>query len=200
MIAHSHNFNEIGNKARHSEYVSNYNKTANPDVLKQGLSAKELKDKVVSLRKSHINLGEDNRNLQSVSQKDFTKQGFDNVRPANDNVAIRRTNFILGDTDNGYNTVSADYFVQHPYQSRDMEVFNALKKDLRTHHFNFGQENPNYATNNRQTYKDFGQVKPHPFDPSLQSNHWEIGEENGTLSGKTTYSRAHKDFGNATQT
>lgn len=54
------------------------------------------------------------------------------MKPANDNVAIRRTNFVLGENEGGYNTINADYYVQHPKQAREMEVFEALRKDLRS--------------------------------------------------------------------
>ena len=131
MIKHNHNFTEIEGKQYSSEYNKNYNKEMDPNFLKQGLTGEQLKQKVIDLRKSHVVLGEDVKQMQSIAQKDYVAKQGEGVKPANDNVAIRKTNFELGVNAPEYASMNSTYYVSHGQVKADRTVFEALRQDLR---------------------------------------------------------------------
>jgi hypothetical protein len=131
MIKHNHQFAETQQKMYSSEYNKNFNKEYDAASLRQGLTAEQIRQKVVDLRKSHVILGEDHKPMQSVAMRDYKAKNSDYVPPANDNVAIRRTNFILGTNPTEYQTVTSSYYVEHPIEASDKTVFEALRNDLR---------------------------------------------------------------------
>ena len=129
MRKHNHDFTETNKKHFASEYNANYSKTADADSLKQGLTAQELRQKVVDLRKSHVVLGEDFKPMKSIAQTDYVSKQGHILPPANDNVAIRRTNFQLGNEQGDMASIYQSYYVKHPKQKT--ESLGALGQDLR---------------------------------------------------------------------
>jgi len=200
MRKHNHDFTETHKKQFNSEYHNNFNKQIDPSNLKQGLSAQELLQKVVDLRKSHVVLGEDFNPMQSIAQKDYQFRAGTIEKACNDNVAIRKTNFQLGVQGPDFNSMYSSYYV--PHADSRVELNKELIADLRASHFTLGQEENMYATNTGVSYKGPPKgFKPvESLNPNLQKNHFNIGGENpGQLANKTTYSIHHKDFGNALQ-
>ena len=129
MRKHYHDFNETDKKNYTSVYGHEYNRQFDPKDLRQGLTQKELQQKVVDLRKSHVVLGGDNRQMISVQKVDYKVKEGHIEPPANDNVAIRRTNFVIGTDAPDFYTVNSQYFVKHPVTVT--ENFNSLGTDLR---------------------------------------------------------------------
>lgn len=133
MRKHNHDFTETHKKQFASEYHANYNKAQDPSSLRQALSAKELQQKVVDLRKSHVVLGEDFNAMRSIAQTDYQSKKGGLVKPANDNVAIRRTNFQLGNAGGDMASMYQQSFVPHTAQRSESD--GALMKDLRGNYF-----------------------------------------------------------------
>lgn len=198
MRKHNHNFNETSKKQFSSEYNTKFNKAIDPENFKQGLTAEQLQQKVVDLRKSHVVLGEDYKPMQSIAQADYTAKPITRIGAANDNVAIRRTNFQLGQTPAQYSSVYQDNFVPHAAQKSEFQ--GNLGTDLRASHFTLGQEEPMYATNTASAYRGppVGFKPPQTLNPNLQANHFTVGDPKLHVQNKTTYSNFHRDFGPAT--
>jgi len=129
MRKHNHDFTETNKKHFASEYHAHFNKQVDPNSLKQGLSAQELRQKVVDLRKSSVVLGGDHKPMQSIAQQDFQFRPGTIEKAANDNVNIRRTNFQLGNENGDMASMYQSYFVKHP--KAKVESLGALGQDLR---------------------------------------------------------------------
>lgn len=129
MRKHNHDFAETNKNQFSSEYNKNFNRLTDPASLKQALSAQELKQKVIDLRKSHVVLGGDHRPMHSIAQLDYQSKQGDLVAPANDNVNIRRTNFQLGTAPAEFGSLYQQNFVAHPTQKSELQ--GSLAKDLR---------------------------------------------------------------------
>jgi len=199
MRKHNHDFTETRQKQFSSEYNNHFNKQHDPSMLKQGLTAQELMQKVVDLRKSHVILGEDFNPMQSIAQKDYQFKPGVVEKACNDNVAIRKTNFQLGVQGNDFGSVYSQYYVPHEPQKSELQ--QALIADLRASHFNLGQEPNGYGTTSG-AYKGLpkGYKPVETLNPNLQKNHFNIGGDNPTaIPNKTTYSNFHRNFGNAVQ-
>jgi len=197
MRKHNHDFAETNKKQFSSEYNSHFNKQNDPNSLKQALSAQELKQKVVDLRKSHVVLGGDYNQMRSIAQTDYQSKQAGYVAPANDNVNIRRTNFKLGVAPNEFASSYQQNFVPHPAQKAELQ--GGLIKDLRATHFSLGQEDPTYASNMGVSYRGppAGFKPPQTLNPNLQKNHFSLGD-GSAIQNKTTYSNFHRTFENAT--
>jgi len=197
MRKHNHDFTETSKKHFASEYHANYNKLNDPASLKQALSARELQQKVVDLRKSHVVLGEDFNPMRSVAQIDYQSKKTGLVKPANDNVNIRRTNFQLGTAPANFASMYQENFVPHP--STKSELQGGLMKDLRATHFTLGQEGATYASNMGASFRGppAGFKPPQTLNPNLQKNHFSFGNPNAHIENKTTYSTFHQTFENA---
>jgi len=198
MRKHNHDFSETSKKQFSSEYNSHFNKQNDPTSLKQALSAQELKQKVVDLRKSHVVLGGDYNPMKSIAQTDYQSKQGSYVAPANDNVAIRKTNFKLGVAPNEFASMYQQNFVAHPTQKSESQ--GGLMKDLRATHFSLGQEDPTYASNMGVSFRGppTGFKPPQTLNPNLQKNHFSLGDGKTQIANKTTYSNFHRNFENAT--
>jgi len=196
MRKHNHDFTETSKKHFSSEYNTNFNKQNDPSSLRQALSAKELQQKVVDLRKSHVILGEDFNPMRSIAQIDYQSKQGGLVAPANDNVNIRKTNFQLGVAPGEFASMYRDNYVAHPPQKSEYQ--GALIQELRATHFSLGQENPVYSSNMGASYRGPpANFKPaQTLNPNLQKNHFSLGDGSG-MQNKTTYSNFHRTFENA---
>jgi hypothetical protein len=194
MRKHNHDFTETSKKQFASEYHATYNKLNDPASLKQALSARELQQKVVDLRKSHVVLGEDFHPMKSIAQIDYQSKKGGLVKPANDNVNIRRTNFQLGVTPNEFASMYQQSFVPHPAQKSELQ--GSLMKELRATHFSLGQDEGTFASHMGASYKNppTGFKPPQTLNPSLQKNHFSLGAAGSQLQNKTTYSTYHQNF------
>jgi len=194
MRKHNHDFTETHKKQFASEYHANYNKLNDPSCLKQALSARELQQKVVDLRKSHVVLGEDFNPMKSIAQIDYQSKKGGLVKPANDNVNIRRTNFQLGNASNDMASMYQQSFVPHAAQRSESQ--GALMKDLRATHFSLGQEAPTYSSNMGAAFRGppAGFKPPQTLNPNLQKNHFAFGDSSNPIQNKTTYSSFHRTF------
>lgn len=197
MRKHNHDFTETSKKQFASEYHANY-KANDPQSLKQALSARELQQKVVDLRKSHVVLGEDFNPMRSIAQIDYQSKKTGLVKPANDNVNIRRTNFQLGTAPADLASMYQQSFVPHATQKNEHQ--GSLMNDLRATHFTLGQEEGTYASQMGAAYKGppNGFKPPQALNPNLQKNHFSLGSAGSHIQNKTTYSTYHQNFEGAT--
>jgi len=197
MRKHNHDFTETNKKMFSSEYNNHFNKQYDPKSLKPALSAKELQQKVIDLRKSHVVLGEDFNPMRSIAQIDYQSKKTGLVAPANDNVNIRRTNFQLGVAEPDYASMYQANFVPHPTQKSEYQA--NLGQDLRATHFSLGQENATYASNMAGSFRGppAGFKPPQTLNPNLQANHFTVGMSGSQMQNKTTYSSYHTNFENA---
>ena len=91
----------------------------------------------------------------------------------------RRTNFILGEYNPDYSSVNSLSYKTHQLDGKNIEEQKKLSKDLRLHHFSFGNEDhkSNMTTINRDDYKDLpvADLKP-DYNSYLRENHFSIGD------------------------
>lgn len=91
----------------------------------------------------------------------------------------RRTNFILGESNPDFNSVSSTTYITHELDGKNKIEQKKLAKDLRSHHFSYGNEEHkhNLTTINRDDYKDLPISEAKPDNQSyLRANHFSVGD------------------------
>ena len=89
----------------------------------------------------------------------------------------RKTNFILGEYTPDYCSVNGYTYVPHKLDHKNKEEQKKLALDLRNHHFHYGNDSPNFATINREDFKDapldFAKAELNSY---FRENHFSVGD------------------------
>ncbi|KRX03844.1 Cyclic nucleotide-binding protein [Pseudocohnilembus persalinus] len=187
MISHHHNFREMGNTMMTSKYNDDYNKEIKPQDLKiGGISQEEMRKKELALRSSHIVLGKENPQFQTVQQKDFTRKANIYEPKTKD---LQSSHFSLGNQNDPMCSTNDIFHTQQPI------IPNPLAKetmdDLRSSHFKMGQEPINYQSEFSGNFKKNNDNRQQGTvsTAQLQQNHFALGDPQAKNTYQTVYSK-----------
>lgn len=180
----SHN-HKLGNAM--PEYLSETQHKFSKPVLdanilgKQNISTKEL-------QRSHYQFGNDNVNYSTTMQSSYIPK-IQGVKFFSKD--LTRTNMILGTDNPDMKSSFTTAFVRHdikPISHANKDLAN----DLRRHHFQLGNENPNKISINQQDYQDHSNKDALSFgrtisNQMLRKSHIQLGNPASKLEN-TTYS------------
>ncbi|KAL4505331.1 hypothetical protein ABPG72_002393 [Tetrahymena utriculariae] len=148
MRAHHHNFAESTNIVMTTHYNDQYNKDVDPQALKQGIPAAELKQKVVDLRNSHIILGKEYLPMVTTQQNDYSQKP--EAKREAVNPLLQQSHFQLGNSGPDFKTTNNQFHDRQPLVEN--KLAEETKKDLRASHFTMGQDQQGYLTETKGNY------------------------------------------------
>lgn len=135
-----------------------------------GLVARGKQALLQDLRNTHFDLGHDGRgDFKSIYHRDYPEWPLTSTGQTISNAGLRKTHFVAGVDDqlNRFNSLYKEDFIEHPPSMSTLNEAN--KKDLRTHHFNFGFDNRTQADNTSEHHHEFVKKNLPPLDKEAQS-------------------------------
>lgn len=191
---HKDNVNKGKEHRRHNyllgddvpDYISQTKLTFTDKQLEN--NRKALEDNKKHLQANHYKFGYNNESFLNLARNNFAKVLFllnkpiemtsNNTNLHNSKIS-RKTNFILGEFTPDYSSVSSNAYTVHPLDSKNLEEQKKRARDLRSHHFNYGNDEHklNLTTINKEDYKEQQMNEPNKDGNSyLRDNHFSIGD------------------------
>jgi len=209
MGVHKDNVNKGKELRRHNyilgedipDYLSQSKVTYTNKQLEN--NRKALEDNKKDLQTNHYKFGYNNESFLNLARNNFAKviklltkpiEMSSNNTNSHNSMISRKTNFILGEFAPDYSSVNSDAYVVHPLDSKNLEEQKKRAKDLRSHHFNWGNDEHklNLTTINKEDYKE-QQMNQMNKDGSgyLRDNHFSIGDSTDKSNiYQTTYNNS----------
>jgi len=174
-----------------SVYNEKHNKNIDPNNPAKTHDRTELKKHLQELQSSHITLGSELDDYGTSMRNAFTnKHGqYERAAPPMD---LMKTHFIPGDDIPPTESLYKHYHKQFPIEVTKLN--EELKKDLRAHHFKFGDKDVNYESTAAGSFKEPGveNYKEKEMNPLLYKNHFVMGDSKPNY--QTSYNVSHPEY------
>ncbi|KAL4462049.1 hypothetical protein ABPG74_000894 [Tetrahymena malaccensis] len=170
---HNHDFGDKNNY-HSSMYNENFNKSYDPQFLKQGKSKEEIMQQIVDLRKTNLVMGNNNPQFTSEAMSEFNNKP--QAHRTQVDLGLKKSHFKLGEDPNLYETTTAKTYQGKQMFQHDPEKIKALSKDLRAEHFKLGHDVQNYTSEAAAKFKEFdkNQLTKQPDMSYLYRSHFNL--------------------------
>jgi hypothetical protein len=174
-----------------SVYNEKYNKNLDPNNPHKGIDRAEIKKQVTALQQSNITLGSQGEDYGTSMRNAFANKhgSYERAAPS---INLMQTNFVTGDDMQPTESMYAHYHKKFPIEVAKLN--DDLQKDLRAHHFKFGDKEVNYESASAQFFKEPGaeSYKDKDKNPLLYKNHFAFGDNAPTY--QTSYNAVHQEY------
>jgi hypothetical protein len=174
-----------------SVYKEKHNKNIDPNNPPKGHDRTELQKHLTELRSSHILFGSETDDFgTSMSNAFSNKTGkYERAAPPID---LMKTNYVAGDDIPPTESLYKHYHKQFPIERTKLN--DELKKDLRAHHFKYGDIPTNYESTAFGSYQEpgnehYGEKEKNPL---LYKNHFNLGDTKNNY--ETSYKQTHQEY------
>lgn len=174
-----------------SVYKEKHNNNLDPNNPARGHNPEELKKHLQELQASHILFGTENDDY-GTSMRNAYKNKLGQYEKAAPTFDLMQTYFVPGDDIPPTESLYKHFHKQFPIEVTKLN--EDLKKDLRAHHFKFGDKDVNYESTAAGSYQNppNDSYKEKEQNPLLYKNHFVVGDD--PLSYQTSYNKNYQEY------